>query len=204
MLHTLLKAKDDLDLIHNVIVARKLGTLKNIVAINSVIIARRVISLMIFVYAIRIDPLMLFILLFSPLLYLSSTQPVVPGSSSNITPEQVQHIIISALSALGLQGKKHLTSPWLIDFVASNYMTGSPVALHDVCKYDGEQHIQIVDDSTLSITAVGNLRSSFTNDFVSPDLSTNLSSVGQLVEENCSIILIVLVVLCRIKHWFWR
>jgi hypothetical protein len=80
-------------------------------------------------------------------------------------------------------------------------MTGSPVGLHDVCKYDGEQHIQIVDDSTLSITAVGNLRSSFTNDFMSLDLSTNLSSVGQLVEENCSLILIVLVVVCRIKHW---
>ena len=51
-------------------------------------------------------------------------------------------MIVSALSALGLQGKKHhLPSPWLIESAASNHMTGSLVALHNVCKYDGEQHI---------------------------------------------------------------
>jgi hypothetical protein len=94
-------------------------------------------------------------------------------------------MIISAISALGLQGKKHLlTSPWLIDYVASNHMTSSSAALHDVRKYE---HIQIVDGSTLPITAVGSLWSSFTNVFVSPDLSANFISVGQLVEENCSI-----------------
>ena len=97
-------------------------------------------------------------------------------------------MIVSSLSALGLQGKKHLLpSPWLIDSAASNHMTGSPAALHNVCKYDGEQHIQIADGSTLPITAVGNLGSSFTNVFVSPDLSANLIFVGQLVEENCSL-----------------
>ncbi|KAJ0082875.1 hypothetical protein Patl1_11567 [Pistacia atlantica] len=53
-----------------------------------------------------------------------SAFPAVPSSSSNITPEQVQQMIISALSAFGLQGKTHLlTSPWLIDSVASNHMT---------------------------------------------------------------------------------
>ena len=72
-------------------------------------------------------------------------------------------MIVSTLSALGLQGKKHiLPSPWLIDSTASNHMTGSPIALHNVRKYDGEQHIQIADGSTLPITAVGNLGSSFT------------------------------------------
>ncbi|KAJ0025637.1 hypothetical protein Pint_07648 [Pistacia integerrima] len=114
--------------------------------------------------------------------------PVVPSSSSNITPKQVQQMIIYALSALGLQGKTHLlTSPWLIDSAASNHMSGSLTALQDVRKYDGEQHIQIVDGSSLPITAVGNLGSSFTNVFVSPDLSANLISIGQLVEDNCSI-----------------
>ena len=53
----------------------------------------------------------------------------------------------------------------IIDSAASNHMTGS----------------------TLSITAVGNWGSSFTNVFVSPDLSANLIYVGQLVEENCSL-----------------
>ena len=119
----------------------------------------------------------------------SSAQPTtIPVSSSNITPEQVQQMIVSALSALGLQGKQFLLpSPWLIDSPASNHMTGSPTALQDVRKYDGEQHIQIADGSTLPITAVGNLGSSFTNVFVSPTLSANLISVGQLVEENCSL-----------------
>ena len=97
-------------------------------------------------------------------------------------------MVISAFSALGLQGKNHLlTSPWLIDFAASNHMTGSPTALHDVRKYDGEQHIQIADGNTLPIITVGNLGSSITNVFVSPDLSANLISIRQLVEENCSL-----------------
>ena len=51
-------------------------------------------------------------------------------------------MIISALSALDLQGKKHLlTSFWLIDSAASNRMTGSPAALQDVRKCGGKQHI---------------------------------------------------------------
>ena len=51
-------------------------------------------------------------------------------------------MIVSTISALGLQGKKHLLPfPWLIDFAASNHMIGSLTALHDVPKYDGEQHI---------------------------------------------------------------
>ncbi|KAA8529686.1 hypothetical protein F0562_034214 [Nyssa sinensis] len=32
-------------------------------------------------------------------------------------------------------------------------MTGNPTTLHDVRKYDGEQHIQIADGGTLPITA---------------------------------------------------
>jgi hypothetical protein len=57
-------------------------------------------------------------------------------------------------------------------------MIGSPTALHDVNKYNGKQHIQITDGSTLHITTIGNLRSFFTNIFVSFDLSVNLISVG--------------------------
>jgi hypothetical protein len=68
----------------------------------------------------------------------SSTLPAVQGSS-NITPEQVQQMIIFFLFALGLQGKEYLlTSPWLIDFAASNHMTGSLEALQDVRTYDSE------------------------------------------------------------------
>lgn len=64
-------------------------------------------------------------------------------------------------------------------------MTGS-VVLHDVCKYDGKQHIQIANASTLLITVIGNMGSSFTNVFMSPDLSINLISIRQLVEDNYS------------------
>ncbi|KAI9180922.1 hypothetical protein LWI28_009453 [Acer negundo] len=111
-----------------------------------------------------------------------------PGSSSNITLKQVQQMIVSAISALGLQDKKYLLpSHWLIDSATSNHMTDSPTTLQDVRKHDGEQHIQIADGSTLHITAVGNLGSSFTNVFMSPTLSSNLIFVGQLVEENCSL-----------------
>jgi hypothetical protein len=88
-------------------------------------------------------------------------------------------MIIFALSALALQDKKHLlSSPWLIDFAASNHMTGGPAALHDVRKYDRKKHIQIANGSTLPIIAVGNLGFSFTNVFVSPNLSVNLILVG--------------------------
>ncbi|KAI9191666.1 hypothetical protein LWI28_011709 [Acer negundo] len=135
----------------------------------------------------KINPLLPFILLLVHLCACIFYSATVPGSLSNLTPEQVQQVIVSALSTLGFQGKTHLLpSPWLIDSAASNHMTGSLITLHDVHKYDGEQHIQIVDDNTLPITVVGNLGSSFTDVFVSPALTANLISVGQLVEENCS------------------
>ncbi|RVW88110.1 Retrovirus-related Pol polyprotein from transposon RE1 [Vitis vinifera] len=41
--------------------------------------------------------------------------------------------------------------------------------------------------SSLPINAIGDLSSSLTDVFVSPDLSTNLLSVGQLVDNNCNI-----------------
>lgn len=58
-------------------------------------------------------------------------------------------------------------------------MTGSVTGLHGVCKYGGEQHIQIVDGSTLPITVVHNLGSLFRNVSISLGLSTNLIFVGQ-------------------------
>jgi hypothetical protein len=115
-------------------------------------------------------------------------QSAVPGSSSALTLEHVQQMIVSALSALGLQGKTQLLPPpWLIDYAASNHMTDNSKALQDVCKYDGEQNIQIADGRTIPITAIGNLSLAFTNVFVSPDLSANLISVGQLVENDYSL-----------------
>ena len=65
--------------------------------------------------------------------------------------------------------------------------TGNSKALRDVHKYDGEQNIQIVGGRTIPLTAIGNIGSAFTNVFVSPDLSANLISVGQLVENDYSL-----------------
>lgn len=89
----------------------------------------------------------------------------VNADSSMLTParvQQMQQMIISAFFALGLQGKgTQLPSFLFIDSSASNHMTGSLMGLHDIRKYEGDQHIQIVDGSTLPITAIGTLGSSF-------------------------------------------
>lgn len=53
-------------------------------------------------------------------------------------------------------------------------MIGNPNALHDVHRYNGDQHIQIANGNTLPIITVGTVGSYFSNVFVSPDLSTNL------------------------------
>jgi len=167
-----LKVEDGPNLRHNVIIVRKLGTLPNIARRNSALIARRGGHIII---ECPVHPQ-----------HQSAHVFHTAVQSTFVPPSSVQ--IISTLSIIGLQGKKHLlTSPWLIDSAASNHMTSSPTALHDVRKYDDKQHIQIANGSTLPITAVGSLGPSLTNVFVSPDLSANLISVGQLVEENCSI-----------------
>ena len=54
----------------------------------------------------------------------------------------VQQMIISAFSALGLQGKGDLPSSfWLVDSGASNHMTSSSDALSNVCTYHGATNI---------------------------------------------------------------
>ena len=74
----------------------------------------------------------------------------VSSSSSTLTPEMVQQMIISAFSTLGISGKKNkLNFPldsahnkqWLMDSAASNHMTSSENGLYNVRKYMGNQHI---------------------------------------------------------------
>ena len=57
----------------------------------------------------------------------------------------------------------------------------------NIRNYDGNLKINTADGSSLPISAVGDLSSSLTNVFVSPNLSTNLISVGQLVDNNCNV-----------------
>ena len=100
----------------------------------------------------------------------------------------VQQMIHSAFTAFGLSGNHKVSSkPWYFDSRASNHMTNIVVPLSNIRNYDGNLKINIVDGSSLPINVVGDLSSSLTNVFVSPNLSTNLISVGQLVDNNCNV-----------------
>ncbi|XP_068662848.1 uncharacterized mitochondrial protein AtMg00810-like [Aristolochia californica] len=66
-------------------------------------------------------------------------------------------------------------------------MTTHVGSLSNVRKYDGSLHINTADGSSMPISAVGDLSPFVSDVFVSPDLSTNLQSVGQLVDKNCNV-----------------
>ncbi|XP_071921648.1 retrovirus-related Pol polyprotein from transposon RE1 isoform X2 [Coffea arabica] len=117
--------------------------------------------------------------------------PTLTTTSTNqavITPEMVQQMILTAFSALGLQGQgKTISSTWFVDSGASNHMTGSTDSLQNLQQYTGRQNIQIANGSNLPITAIGDLGHSFRHVFVAPKLATSLISVGQLVDDNCTV-----------------
>ena len=118
-----------------------------------------------------------------------TSAPVVSNADAS-TAESVQQMVLSAPFALGIQGKsKAVSQPWFVDFGASNHMTGSLAHLHNVHTYNGTQNIQIANGNTLSITAAGDIISSFWDVFVSSGLVSNLILVGQLVENNCNVTL---------------
>jgi len=82
------------------------------------------------------------------------------------------------ISALGFSGNhKFPSKTWYLDFGASYHMTNTVVSLSNVKNYD----------ENLKINVVGDLSPSLTDVFVSPDLSTNLISIGQLVDNNCDV-----------------
>lgn len=107
------------------------------------------------------------------------------ANPNTLTPEMVQQMIISAF---GLSGNHKVSSkPWYFNSKASNHMTKTIVPLSNVRNYDGNMEINTADGSSLPISAVGDLSSSFTDVFVSPALSINLIYVGQLVDNNCNV-----------------
>ncbi|KAG6501099.1 hypothetical protein ZIOFF_040967 [Zingiber officinale] len=116
------------------------------------------------------------------------TSTVTGTNQSVLTPEMVQQMILTAFSTLTLQGQgMNISSSWIVDSRASNHMTGSPDQLHNVRQYNGSQNIQIANGSNLPITAIGDIGSSFSHVFISPGLSTNLISVGQMVDNHCDV-----------------
>ncbi|KAJ0046336.1 hypothetical protein Pint_05309 [Pistacia integerrima] len=110
-----------------------------------------------------------------------------PSASSALTHEKVQQMIIFKFSALGLQGNGLLSPSWIIDSSASNHMTSSSDILGNVRTYIGSTHIQIANGCQLPIHAIGDVDSTIRDVFVSPQLSTSLISVGQLVDNNCDV-----------------
>lgn len=66
-------------------------------------------------------------------------------------------------------------------------MTNTVVSLANVRNYDGNLKINTADGNSLPISVVGDLSPSLTDVFVSPNLSTNLIFVGQLVDNNCDV-----------------
>ena len=117
-----------------------------------------------------------------------------------LTPKMVQQMIISAFSTLGLLGKASLpSSPWYFDSSASNHMNNNVVTLTNVTNYSHNLQIHTTDGNNLPITAIGGISFSLTNVYVFPDLTNNLISVGQLVDNYCRVEFQNLVILCRIN-----
>ena len=113
---------------------------------------------------------------------LPDASPVVPlpaptalANPTTLTPEMVQQMIHSAFTAFRLSGNHKVSSkPWYFDSGASNHMTNTVVPLSNIINYNGNLKINTADGSSLPINVVGDLSSSLTNVFVSPNLSTNL------------------------------
>lgn len=114
----------------------------------------------------------------------SSSASSNPPPATYCTPEMVQQMLVSALSAMGFQGNNS-TTLWYVDSGASNHMTNTPTTLSHVQPYAGQSAIQTANGTSLPIVGIGNASSTFTDVFLAPQLSTNLISVGQLVDNNC-------------------
>ena len=101
----------------------------------------------------------------------------------------IQPMILQALSTLGISGKKYSSSHWYFDSSASNHMTSPPKKKFKIKPYDGTIQVHAANGTTIPITSVGDISHSLPlNDvFCSPSLSTNLISVGQLVDGNCNV-----------------
>ena len=108
--------------------------------------------------------------------------PAIPTpSSSSLTPETVQYMIVNVFSALGLSGNtKKSATTWYMDSGASNHMTHSSKQLSKLKPYDANLRINTADGGNIPITAIGKISHPLplNHVFLSPQLSTNLLSVG--------------------------
>ncbi|XP_068644816.1 uncharacterized protein [Aristolochia californica] len=104
----------------------------------------------------------------------------VPVSSTTLTPEMVQQMIISIFSTFGISGKQKIsTQPWYFDFGASNHMTNNVMSLSNVRKYNGNLHINTTDGSTLPISVFSDLSPSLADDQASGKVIVKGPKVGR-------------------------
>ncbi|KAF7121356.1 hypothetical protein RHSIM_Rhsim13G0148200 [Rhododendron simsii] len=114
-----------------------------------------------------------------------------------LVQSSVSSALSSAFSAIGLSGKNSHLSPiinplWIIDSGASNHMTGIHTSPSSAKPYSGNTHILTANGEKLDIVGTNNLSMSITpnsslrlpNVFLVPKLTTNLISVGQLVDDD--------------------
>ncbi|GAV85978.1 zf-CCHC domain-containing protein/gag_pre-integrs domain-containing protein [Cephalotus follicularis] len=114
---------------------------------------------------------------------------IVPTSfSSALTPKSIQQMIVQALTSMGFFGKISFNSrTWYLDYGASNHMTRTLNNLSSSTPYSGPLKICTTDGTKLPINVVGNINLcsiSFKDVFFVPRLSTNLLSIGQIVEHD--------------------
>lgn len=97
----------------------------------------------------------------------------------------IQQMIISIFFAIGLLSKSFSTSSsWYFDSAASNHMINNTNFLTNVKKYSENLKIYIADGNPLPITATGDISFFLTNIFVFHNLTSNLVSIGKLVNDN--------------------
>jgi len=66
-------------------------------------------------------------------------------------------------------------------------MTNNATALKTVTNYCGDLKIHTADGNSFPITAIGDISSSLIDAYVSPGLTSNLISVGQLDDNGCKV-----------------
>ena len=88
----------------------------------------------------------------------NTMMPAQPASSSSLTPEMIQQIIVNAFSALGLSVKtKNSNSTWYLDLGASSHITHSSNNLSYLKPYDGNLRINTANGGSIPITAIGEI-----------------------------------------------
>ncbi|GAV76357.1 hypothetical protein CFOL_v3_19832 [Cephalotus follicularis] len=130
--------------------------------------------------------------------------PVVPpteqvAGSSSISPEVLQQMIqtnnAAAFSSMGLSGKPHvLSTKWYFDFGASHHMTRNAKNLVSFDVTPSVPTVSTAEGQNMLVHAMGSLPCfisqpslRLSNVLYIPQLSTNLLSVGQLVDNNCTV-----------------